>query len=146
LGQRRWVEAAPGADAHALSIPSVRKGQADSLGAWMDETEDLLTSSDPFRLSHSQPSVAYDPATDGAPGAGALGGIAPMYRPAMTLKGIVGGPPWQAMIDGLPGQPPGTVVRTGGTYDRLTIRSVTRDSVIVKGPDTTWVLSFRRRP
>ncbi|MDB4878547.1 MAG: hypothetical protein JWM41_4993 [Gemmatimonadetes bacterium] len=64
----------------------------------------------------------------------------------MTLKAIVGGPPWEAIVDGIPGQPPGTVVRSGSTLDKLAVRSVTRDSVVIQGPDTTWVLSFRRHP
>ncbi|MDB4878329.1 MAG: hypothetical protein JWM41_4775 [Gemmatimonadetes bacterium] len=70
----------------------------------------------------------------------------PRVRPVMTLKAIVGGPPWQAVVDGIPGQPPGVLVRQGTTLDKLAIRSVTRDSVVIQGPDTTWVLGFGRRP
>jgi hypothetical protein len=64
----------------------------------------------------------------------------------MTLKAIVGGPPWQAVVDGIPGQAQGTIVRAGAAFDKLVARAVTRDSVIIQGPDTAWVLTFRRRP
>jgi hypothetical protein len=65
-------------------------------------------------------------------------------RPVFALKAIVGGPPWQAIVDGIPGQPSGTIVSNGMTIGKLTIRGVTRDSVVIQGPDTTWVLTFRR--
>ena len=29
-------------------------------------------------------------------------------------------------------------------FDKLVARAVTRDSVVIQGPDTTWVLGFRR--
>ena len=54
----------------------------------------------------------------------------------------MGGPPWQAVIDGIPGLPAGTVVRSGNVFDKLTIRSVTRDSVFVQTPDTAWFLTL----
>ena len=68
---------------------------------------------------------------------------APPFRPVLSLKGIVGGPPWQAIIDGIPGQPPGTVVRSGSSFDRLQVRDVMRDTVIVQLPDTVLVLTLK---
>jgi len=108
---------------------------ADSL----ERAAEAIVTNDPFRLSNSPPAVRFDPTTDGGPAA-AL--VAPP-RPVFVLRAIVGGPPWQAVIDGLPGQPPATLVRAGSKFDRITVRAVTRDSVIVQGVDTSWVLSFR---
>jgi hypothetical protein len=108
------------------------------------EAEDLTVSNDPFRLSNTPPDVRFDPAAEN--GSGARGFAPPPVRPAFVLKAIVGGPPWQAVIDGIPGQPAGTVIRQGAQYDKLVVRSVTRDSVIIAGPDTSWVLRFGRRP
>ncbi len=110
---------------------------ADSLA----DAEDAIVTNDPFRLSNSPSAVRYDPATDGTT-TGILAGPAQL-RPTLVLKAIVGGPPWQAVIDGIPGQPAGTVARAGSKFDRFTVRVVTRDSVIVQGADTSWVLSFR---
>jgi hypothetical protein len=109
----------------------------DSLAA----AEEAIVANDPFRLSNSPPAVRYDPAADGA----VIGGLLSQPRPLLVLKAIVGGPPWQAVIDGIPGQPPGTLAQTGSKFDRLVVRAVTRDSVIVQGADTSWVLSFRAR-
>ena len=107
------------------------------------DAADLIVSNDPFRLTNTPALVRYDPKAEGAVATTSV--AAPPIRPVMTLKAIVGGPPWQAIVDGLPGQPPGTVVRAGNAFDKLVARAVTRDSVVIQGPDTTWVLSFRRR-
>ena len=107
------------------------------------DAADLVVSNDPFRLTNTPALVRYDPQAEGAVATTSV--AAPPSRPVMTLKAIVGGPPWQAIVDGLPGQPPGTVVRAGNAFDKLVARAVTRDSVVIQGPDTTWVLSFRRR-
>ncbi|MEO7086498.1 MAG: hypothetical protein ABI442_18860 [Gemmatimonadaceae bacterium] len=103
----------------------------------------MTVENDPFRLSNSAPTVRFSLA-DGTTIVGAAP-IAPPLRPAFVLKAIVGGPPWQAVIDGIPGQPPGTLAEPGKRFDKFVIRDVTRDSVIVQGPDTSWILSFRRR-
>ena len=111
----------------------------------LQEAQDLAVANDPFRLSNSPPDVRYDPAADGG-GLGIRATVPVAIRPTLALKAIVGGPPWQAVIDGIPGQPVGTVTRAGIKFDKLLVRSVTRDSVIIQGPDTSWVLTFGRRP
>jgi hypothetical protein len=115
---------------------------------WLEDADDVVVAGDPFRVARAPAATAFNPTADG-PAAPAMvpgaAGPAPA-RPTLILKAIVGGPPWQAIIDGIPGQTSGTVVRAGATFDRLSVRSVTRDSVVVQGPDTSWVLAFRRRP
>jgi hypothetical protein len=108
---------------------------ADSLA----HAEDAIVTNDPFRLSNSPPVVRFDATTEADPASA----MAAPSRPVLVLKAIVGGPPWQAVIDGLPGQPPGALARAGSRFDRLTIHAVTRDSVIVHGADTSWILAFR---
>jgi hypothetical protein len=99
---------------------------------------------DPFRLSNVPAFVAYSPTQDG----GGLGApAAPLVvriRPTLLLKGIIGGPPWQAIVDGIPGQTPGAIVRPGMAFDKLVIRSISRDTVLVQGPDTSWKLTLGR--
>jgi hypothetical protein len=63
----------------------------------------------------------------------------------LVLKAIVGGPPWQALIDGIPGQPIGAIAEQGKRFNGFLVKLVTADSVVVQGPDTSWVLSFRKR-
>jgi hypothetical protein len=126
------------------SMGSTAVPPADSLEAALAEAEDVTTTNDPFRLANAPASVRFNPNNENG-GTGPVAVVAPPVRPNMTLKAIVGGPPWQAIVDGIPGQPQGTVVRAGNAFDKLVARAVTRDSVVIQGPDTTWVLSFRRR-
>src|SRR6478735_2964269 len=94
------------------------------------------------RSSDSVPaSVRFDPAVRDE----SVSPAVPLIRPTLVLKAIIGGPPWQAVIDGIPGQPPGTIAGPGARFDRLVVRSVTRDTVVVQGPDTTWSLAFKGR-
>lgn len=102
---------------------------------------EAATSANAFRLSHLPADVPYQPAASRA----AQVPPAPAPRPALVLKGIVGGPPWQAIIDGIPGQPSSTIAAAGAVFDKLVVRAVARDSVVVRGPDTTWVLTLDRK-
>ncbi|HEX3865444.1 MAG TPA: hypothetical protein VHV78_01785 [Gemmatimonadaceae bacterium] len=117
-----------------------RRIDADSLPGLIE----ILVANDPFRLSNAPSTVRFELASDGAQTTtGIASPTAP--RPTLTLKAIVGGPPWQALIDGIPGQPPGTMAEEGQRFDRFLVKVVASDSVIVQGPDTSWVLSFRKR-
>jgi hypothetical protein len=144
VGLTRWRSALPALRYERTHIDSATPAVADSLEAMLAHAEDVTVTNDPFRLANAPASVRYNPTSDNVAN-GSVANVAPPLRPTMTLKAIVGGPPWQAIVDGIPGQPQGTLVRAGNAFDRLTARAVTRDSVVIQGPDTTWVLSFRRR-
>ena len=68
--------------------------------------------------------------------------VAPI-RPQLMLKAIIGGPPWSAIVEGIPGQPGGIVITAGLTFDRIHIRAITRDTVVVQASDTTWKLTMK---
>jgi hypothetical protein len=110
----------------------------------LDDDVDRVVSNDPFRLSNAPSRVAFDDAAEASPPTGFA--IQRSLRPNLVLKAIVGGPPWQAIIDGLPGQSAGAIAAQGAVFDQLVIRSVARDRVIVHAPDTTWVLTFGGAP
>jgi len=141
----RWHAALPEVADHATPVAPMIHVTTPPSDSALAEAEDYIVSNDPFRLANAPSRVRFDPSNENG---GAPLGVppTPMLRPNMTLKAIVGGPPWQAIVDGIPGQPAGTVVRAGGTFDKLVARAVTRDSVIIQGPDTSWVLTFRRAP
>ena len=122
----------------ALAHTATRPRPSDSALA---DAEDATVSNDPFRLANAPASVRFDPAVEGESASPAV----PVVRPTLVLKAIIGGPPWQAVIDGIPGQPPGTIAGPGARFDKLVVRSVTRDTVVVQGPDTTWSLAFKGR-
>jgi hypothetical protein len=66
-------------------------------------------------------------------------------KPRLDLRGVIGGPPWQAIIAGLPGHENGVVIAHGEIVAGFSIRFANRDSVIVQGMDTTWHLTMPRR-
>ena len=65
-------------------------------------------------------------------------------KPRLVLRGLVGGPPWNAVVDGIPGRERGIVLRTGDTIAGLTVRGVRAGEVIIRGMDTTWTLKLSR--
>ncbi|HET7372530.1 MAG TPA: hypothetical protein VFJ20_04070 [Gemmatimonadaceae bacterium] len=141
-GVLRWRNTPLIASVDSAAIPPGARPDIHPDGKQLRDAADLIVSNDPFRLTNTPAIVRYDPRAESAVPTTSVAN--PPIRPVMTLKAIVGGPPWQAIVDGLPGQPPGTVVRAGNAFDKLVARAVTRDSVVIQGPDTTWVLSFRR--
>ena len=65
-------------------------------------------------------------------------------KPRLVLKGILGGPPWDAIIEGIPGRDGAVVVRAGQSVAGVAVRSVRRDTVFARGFDTTWALILPR--
>ncbi len=98
-----------------------------------------LTEADPFRAGRHPSPIAYQPTRDGAPPPPPRA-----TRPGLAVSGIIGGPPWSAVLEGVPGREGGSVVRTGDTLGGLQVRAVRRDTVVVIGMDTTWRLTVRR--
>jgi hypothetical protein len=142
----RWRDAGTPSGAAPAVIPPARPMAQPPSDSALEDAEDLTVTNDPFRLSNSPPDVRYDPVNEAAQSARGGGFTPPPIRPTFVLRAIVGGPPWHAVVDGIPGQPQGTVIRKGSQYDKLLVRSVTRDSVIIQGPDTSWVIRFGRQP
>ena len=93
---------------------------------------------DPFRLDRRPSNVAYATDVDG------MSAPTRPPRPSLRLAGILGGPPWRAVLDGLPGRDGSVVVRRGDVFDDLRVGMISRDAVIVTGLDTTWTLAIRR--
>ena len=96
---------------------------------------------DAFRLSNRPASVTFESTLIPITGPQHTT-RAPVLRPALAVRAIVGGPPWSAVMDGIPGQPPNTVVTAGSVFDSIRIVSISADSVIVEGFDTTWHLAL----
>src|SRR5262245_1733140 len=137
----RWQAARPNESHRAVSVSPARPPADSMVDDSLASAEESIVSNDPFRIANSPSAVRYDPASESVQSNGSTPPI--LVRPSFVLRAIVGGPPWQAVIDGFPGQPAGAIVRTGTTLDKLTVSAISRDSVIIKGPDTSWTLSFR---
>jgi hypothetical protein len=92
-----------------------------------------------FRPDRSRP--------DSVPAAPLAAGPPPPPAPPkapLKLRGLIGGPPWDALIEGIPGHEGAVVARVGQTLGGITIRAVRRDTVIAQGMDTTWKLTLAR--
>jgi len=92
---------------------------------------------DPFRLDRRPSRVAYgtEPPAPTTPSD-------PSRRPRLLLSGVFG-PPWQAVLEGVPGREGSVVARVGDVFGELRVRSIRRDTVVVQGADTTWKLTVR---
>ena len=96
-----------------------------------------IVARDPFRLERKPSSVAF-----GATPPAAVP-VDPSRRPRLLLSGV-SGPPWQAVLEGIPGREGSVVVRVGDVFGELRVRSIRRDTVVVQGADTTWKLTVRK--
>ena len=107
----------------------------------LERSARAIAERDPFRLRRRPATVRFD-----ATGQSGFSSEPPPRppRPLLSLKGIIGGPPWAAILDGVPGRDGALLVRTGDVLGDLRIRVVVRDTVVVRGPDTTWRLTVRR--
>ena len=123
------------AEIPAAAAAAVAALDGDSLAA----AADYAAEHDPFRLARRPSDVPYVPGVEGA-----APEVPPLPKPVLSLRGIVGGDPWQGVVDGLPGVGGSTVVRQGQVIGDLRISLVTRDLVVVEGMDTTWSLRIER--
>lgn len=134
----RWERPLASPATVMTQVGRVTAVRTDAAFDTVDLLPDGIIARDPFRIARVPASVpfGYSPPASSEQ--------ASRPHPAITLRGIVGGPPWQAILDGLPGQAAGTVVGQGFSTDSLLVKRITRDSVVIVGPDTTWILLIGR--
>lgn len=147
LGWSRWRRAEPAAQAPpsalAATPPEPRRVPRNRLQA----AGQSVVGGNPFRLDRvpaplgfNQPVGGMMPEMMGAPPAFEP---PPPERPQLFVSGIIG-PPWQAMLEGVPGREGAVVVRHGDVLGDLRVREITQTVVVVASPDTTWRLPIRR--
>lgn len=100
-----------------------------------------VAEADPFRLDRRPADVPF-----GTPAASVTQPApAPnVAKPSPLLSGIVGGPPWVALLDGIPGHDGSVMLRVGDTLGGITVRAVTASTATISGFDTTWKLSVKQ--
>ena len=99
-----------------------------------------LRSRDPFRLERKPSDVQYNPwqpvvVAPPPP---------PPVRPPLALAGLVGGPPWSALIEGIPGRDGSVLLQLGDSANGVRFVAVRGDTVVLAAFDTTWSLTERR--
>lgn len=139
-GIRAWHNTVRPAQAAEPAIwpvsPPAHSLDRDSLAVLVDR----IASNDPFRLDRKPATIAYG-APDTVAARAAAQAAAP--RPPLVLVGIVG-PPWRALVDGIPGHDGSTVLRTGQIVAGLRVGDITPTTATVTGMDTTWHLTVKR--
>ncbi len=143
-----WLSAAPRVRRYEIAVPAMA-GSAAAFGVIradsVDDAASATSDQDPFRLTREPPAVPYEPDHE-------LAAPQPqpqtMPHPHLTLSGIVG-PPWVAVLEGVPGRTGSVVARVGDTIGRpplafLVLHRIEHDTVIVRGLDTTWTLGVSR--
>lgn len=124
------VSAVPGGDVDSSPSPIAPES--------LRTLADRIVGGDVFRLARRPSPVAFRTSGDGDPPA------APTPpKPPLALSGVIGGPPWIGLLDGVPGHDQSVLVHAGDTLAKLLVRSVTSNRVVITGLDTTWRLTVR---
>jgi hypothetical protein len=100
-----------------------------------------LRAHNPFRLDHQPAAVRYNPWEPVVPPAPPP--PAPV-RPPLALAGLLGGPPWNALIEGIPGRESGVLLQLGDSANGVRFVALRGDTVVLAAFDTTWSLTARR--
>lgn len=125
------------------SAPSADRGRLRADAA-------LLRDRDPFRLDrapaaqrYGAPPVLIMPTpTETAPQP--MPAPTPVQAPALSVSGIVGGPPWQAVIENLPGAGRGVLLGVGEEAGGVRVLWIRGDSVAVSSAEKTSVLVLKQ--
>ena len=125
---------------------SESRSKVEPPGAAQLDTNDLdaaveeVIMRNPFRLSRRPSGVPFGSEAQLIP----QPAPAAPPRPRLVLAGLVGGPPWVALLEGIPGRDGPVAVRQGDTLAGLSIRDVTRDGAVIADLDTLWRLTLKR--
>lgn len=135
-----WRNAVPAEPRARHSVPGAPGVVgADTTGLASATAE--LRSRNPFRLARRPTDIVHNPWQPPAPPTPPPP-AAP--RPVLTLAGILGGPPWLALIEGIPGAEGGALLALGGEAQGVRFKRLGGDTVFLVGFDTTWALTPRR--
>ncbi len=68
----------------------------------------------------------------------------PPPRPIPVVTGVIGGPHWEALVEGIPGEEGSVLLRAGDAAGEFRAVRISRDTVIMETADTVYVLVPRR--
>lgn len=140
VGWIRWRNSAPASPSIPAGVIRAPDEAPRAPRARLAAASAAIAGGDPFRLDR-----VPAPLTPGAPAVDPAQAYTPPPppRPAFAVTGIVG-PPWRALLEGVPGQEGALLVEAGTRLGEFRIRSVTQTQVVVAGADTVWRLSVRK--
>lgn len=115
-------------------LPTVAMFRTDKL----DSAAAYIVANDPFRLERKPSLVAFSVTQTGV--------LPPpmVQQPAVqiALRGTIGGPPWHAIISGIPGHDGTIVVASGDTIGGVAIKDVSQSGVTVRVRDSSWTVNL----
>lgn len=139
-----WVRVSSPPQSAAIRQPpsSPRRqgpGPHAASAAALDSLAEVLIERDPFRLSGRAPARASS-----AVGALSLTDVpvSPAQAQTPILRAVMGGPPWQAIVES--GTGGGTVVQEGTAIGPFHVVRIRKDTVVVRAADTSITLTLGR--
>lgn len=134
LGARAWA-AGPAAHLPLSADPEVTAAVESSSAEYARPEISVIISRNPFRFDRravrpegTEPASATE-AVQSAP-----------YVPAMRVRGLVGGPPWTVILEGVPGAEAGVVMSPGDSIGGVRLVRVSADTVFVAISDSLVAL------
>lgn len=107
--------------------------------ATLASAADTVIDNDPFRLDRAPADVGFG--QDAAPSQQPP--PSPFRQPPPRLTAVLGGPPWRAVLEGVPGREGSVVVSPGDRVGPFAVLTISRTLLTLKGADTTWQLHLR---
>lgn len=137
-----WRRTLRGQAAAAATVwPAPTPGEQPSVDSLAVLTSRIIDR-DAFRLDRKPAAIPYRVAGDSAITSAPTPPSVP--KPALALVGIVGGPPWAALVNGIPAHDGTVLVHAADTLSGLRIRAVSSGGVTITGLDTVWHLTTKQ--
>jgi hypothetical protein len=140
-----WLVQTPAASSPPRSVDGAvaSVSSARPAAAALTASAQRIASTNPFRLSR-QPAVVRLGETVPSEVAMMPAEPPPPPRPQLVLAGITGGPPWEALVEGIPGHTGAALLREGEEIAGVRAIRITADSAALRGADTAWTLALKR--
>lgn len=100
---------------------------------------DTVIDNDPFRLDRAPADIGFGQDAVTAPQSPPL----QFRQPPPRLTAVLGGPPWRAVLEGVPGREGSVVVSPGDRVGPFAVLTISRTLLKLKEADTTWHLHLR---
>ncbi|HEX7051889.1 MAG TPA: hypothetical protein VF188_16905 [Longimicrobiales bacterium] len=125
-----------------FAVRPVARSRTIDVGA-IHRSATVLRDRNPFRVERRPTMVRFGSA-EIVPAAEVEVVETPADRPNLVLAGIVGGPPWIVLVEGIPGRESGIILVEGEETYGFRLERVHGDTAVISGLDTTWVLLPKR--
>lgn len=137
--------------AAARTVPTIREIRAwhpmpaGTRQDWRAPDRAKLSPEIDLAIARANPSPTGPPPSE--PDADAATATAPLAAPVMVppleLRGLIGGPPWRAVVRGLPGTQGDVVVQSGDRFQEVVVMRIDTRGLLAIWQDSTWLVPLR---